>query len=105
MQNVIDARKRLVAGIDIADIAFVKYKISPFFGPDCFPDFVQIVLMPGREIIEAHHFLTHEQQGLKQIRADETGTACEQPCLGRSEERRVGKECGSTCRYWWTPYH
>src|SRR3546814_19725600 len=21
---------------------------------------------------------------------------------GRSEERRVGKECGSKCRYWWT---
>src|SRR3546814_15692315 len=23
---------------------------------------------------------------------------------GRSEERRVGKECGSTCRSWWSPY-
>src|SRR3546814_15021487 len=22
----------------------------------------------------------------------------------RSEERRVGNECGSTCRYWWSPY-
>src|SRR3546814_11509564 len=22
----------------------------------------------------------------------------------RSEERRVGKECGSTCRYRWSPY-
>src|SRR3546814_13726345 len=25
------------------------------------------------------------------------------PC--RSEERRVGKECVSTCRYRWSPYH
>src|SRR3546814_15377118 len=25
--------------------------------------------------------------------------------LGRSEERRVGKECGSTCRSRWSPYH
>src|SRR3546814_12415181 len=24
---------------------------------------------------------------------------------GRSEERRVGKECVSTCRYRWAPYH
>src|SRR3546814_19903770 len=24
---------------------------------------------------------------------------------GRSEERRVGKECVSTCRSRWTPYH
>src|SRR3546814_11373384 len=23
----------------------------------------------------------------------------------RSEERRVGKECGSTCRSGWAPYH
>src|SRR3546814_6923233 len=24
---------------------------------------------------------------------------------GRSEARRVGKECGSTCRFRWSPYH
>src|SRR3546814_12119839 len=29
------------------------------------------------------------------------------PCYGRnrSEERRVGKECVSTCRARWSPYH
>src|SRR3546814_139595 len=26
-------------------------------------------------------------------------------CINRSEERRVGKGCGSTCRYRWSPYH
>src|SRR3546814_11890759 len=31
-------------------------------------------------------------------RKDETG-------LRRSEERRVGKECVSTCRSRWSPYH
>src|SRR3546814_15410574 len=25
--------------------------------------------------------------------------------IGRSEERRVGKECVSTCRSGWSPYH
>src|SRR3546814_7405028 len=25
--------------------------------------------------------------------------------IWRSEERRVGKECVSTCRYRWSPYH
>src|SRR3546814_19625268 len=25
--------------------------------------------------------------------------------VGRSEERRVGQECVSTCRSWWSPYH
>src|SRR3546814_4333634 len=27
------------------------------------------------------------------------------PCGARSEERRVGKECVSTCRSRWSPYH
>src|SRR3546814_13704564 len=27
------------------------------------------------------------------------------PMHGRSEERRVGKECVSTCRSRWSPYH
>src|SRR3546814_20482934 len=26
-------------------------------------------------------------------------------CRARSEERRVGKECVSTCRSRWSPYH
>src|SRR3546814_14584221 len=28
-----------------------------------------------------------------------------QPRVTRSEERCVGKECVSTCRYRWSPYH
>src|SRR3546814_20076027 len=27
------------------------------------------------------------------------------PAFGRSEERRVGNECVSTCRSRWSPYH
>src|SRR3546814_4565594 len=27
------------------------------------------------------------------------------PRQGRSEERRIGKECVSTCRSRWSPYH
>src|SRR3546814_17776700 len=38
------------------------------------------------------------------------GVAQNQDCVGpllceRSEERRVGKECVSTCRSRWSPYH
>src|SRR3546814_19936122 len=28
----------------------------------------------------------------------------QRPCTARSEERRVGKECVSTCRSRWSPY-
>ena len=34
-----------------------------------------------------------------------TGESAERAALGRSEERRVGKECQSTCRSRWSPYH
>src|SRR3546814_19561692 len=27
------------------------------------------------------------------------------PGPSRPEERRVGKECGRTCTYWWSPAH
>ena len=30
---------------------------------------------------------------------------CTHKVLGRSEERRVGKECTSWCRSRWSPYH
>src|SRR3546814_3662915 len=33
------------------------------------------------------------------------GRSCPNPCRARSEERRVGKECVSTCRSRWSPYH
>src|SRR3546814_957439 len=34
------------------------------------------------------------------------GFSPEEPTVtGRSEERRVGKECVSTCRSRWSPYH
>src|SRR3546814_11893706 len=34
-----------------------------------------------------------------------TSTRATRTGAGRSEERRVGKECVSTCRSRWSPYH
>src|SRR3546814_20466267 len=54
-----------------------------------------------------------DQPLLPQKLVDEGGLACIRPADdgefqrpgGRAEERRVGKECVSTCRYWWSRYH
>src|SRR3546814_15030516 len=43
--------------------------------------------------------LRRQQSGSFEFHSWETMTA------GRSEERRVGKECVSTCRSRWSPYH
>src|SRR3546814_19126993 len=37
--------------------------------------------------------------------ASKATTNVEQWPMNRSEERRVGKECVSTCRYRWSAYH
>src|SRR3546814_17192042 len=54
------------------------------------------------------------EEGAEQLRHDGVGDAGaaiedfdhrELAALFRSEERRVGKECVSTCRSRWSPYH
>src|SRR3546814_3477022 len=41
--------------------------------------------------------------GLSALLLGDLSRAC--PGCSRSEERRVGKECVSTCRSRWSPYH
>src|SRR3546814_19406194 len=45
--------------------------------------------------MELNRFTTHQRYDLHIFRNN----------LTRSEERRVGKECVSTCRSRWSPYH
>src|SRR3546814_21092911 len=44
-------------------------------------------------------------RGQHRIAEPETDFRRRQTDLDRSEERRVGKECVSTCRSRWSPYH
>src|SRR3546814_11110277 len=50
------------------------------------------VALIGKNLTNKHYLL---------FAADRTGGAT----IPRSEERRVGKECVSTCRSRWSPYH
>src|SRR3546814_8742989 len=49
----------------------------------------------------------HRRAGARPCLCMEEGSARlgVRPQSGRSEERRVGKECVSTCRARWSPYH
>src|SRR3546814_5368288 len=49
---------------------------------------VESAQLPPRGLDQPHHFLAGSKIG-----------------LGRSEERRVGKACVSTCRSMWSPAH
>jgi uncharacterized protein (DUF849 family) len=48
-----------------------------------------------------HLPITPEQIADECLAAGEAGAAA----VHRSEERRVGKECGQSCRSRWSPYH
>src|SRR3546814_14748071 len=54
--------------------------------------------------VEARHVHHREHLGHAAVRlADKRAFGGVE--VHRSEERRVGKECGSTCRSRWSPYH
>src|SRR3546814_16898038 len=50
------------------------------------------------EVLESHDWLA---ENLAREQLERSGS----DCCPRSEERRVGKECVSTCRSRWSPYH
>ena len=53
-----------------------------------------------------HEFGINVPRTLAEIRlASYEDYAWPRPFAGRSEERRVGKECQSVCRSRWSPYH
>ena len=62
----------------------------------------EILLLFGKIVGEAEakdvQEMTASNVGLKMMKEEA------QP-FGRSEERRVGKECASMCRSRWSPYH
>src|SRR3546814_11110001 len=66
---------------------------------------VQFGLGGGDRILHAgvvERLATLEADVLQQLRH---GIEVVEHLAGRSEERRVGKECVSTCRSRWSPYH
>src|SRR3546814_5251543 len=71
------------------------------------------ICRPGRWRLRGQEQLVHPGTQLGQRRTDRIAGRSEDPlellatatCPDRSEERRVGKECVSTCRSRWSPYH
>src|SRR3546814_16841577 len=69
---------------------------------------IDYVTAVGQDAIAAHEagLLAYATERLSQVEGLTIfGTAREKASIVRSEERRVGKECVSTCRSRWSPYH
>src|SRR3546814_18368796 len=102
-------------------------RISDWSSDVCSSDLVLQVGVRAREFVEAlavedaHLAIGHRGHAVRTFlakrAADEIGRkndsddlfatigGCDDQLEHRSEERRVGKECVSTCRSRWSPYH
>src|SRR3546814_20044189 len=92
-QNV-GQRLQLVAAVGGARRVGRRVEAQPF-GPG--RDRGVKLLGPDLEVLVDPGF---DDDGLAAGELHDVGIA---PPIGRSEERCVGKECVSMCRYWWSP--
>src|SRR3546814_1254752 len=72
---------------------------------DLFSDFFAPKLPAAKKTRNAGNGATSFHQDYITFAVDRTGGMTFWLALERSEERRVGKECVSTCRSRWSPYH
>src|SRR3546814_3069045 len=92
-------RRTLVCLFFIKQKTAYEMRISDWSSDVCSSDLEQ-VLEIGQQQFLMLLFMIEAQ--FKQVR---TALDDQRHRLGRSEERRVGKECVSTCRSRWSPYH
>src|SRR3546814_13890961 len=73
--------------------------------PPCFSFAIKVQMIGrlGENISSVIDFIA-DQVSHFDFRGDQIGAAQRQ-AANRSEERRVGQECVSTCRSRWSPYH
>src|SRR3546814_4973900 len=79
-----------------------EMRISDWSSDVCSSDLWAMRLTYSGEFIHAAPWSVGSQ-GSANVSHGCTGMSTEN--AGRSEERRVGKECVSTCRSRWSPYH
>src|SRR3546814_5568911 len=88
-----------------------EMRISDWSSDVCSSDLVDVDAIGAAQLVSADLAVEIEQVGHGE-RGAEAAAADVRPVEthvggreARSEERRAGKECGSTCRSRWSPYH
>ena len=81
MEHVVDPGTGAGAIGGLANIAFDEIKFHPGLIRDRFFHLLQVVAVPGGEIVEPGHTLAELEQGLDQVRADEAGSTGNQPMM------------------------
>src|SRR3546814_5073792 len=87
-----------------------EMRISDWSSDVCSSDLVTPNLIAVLVESGVGDYRAHDEIWCERLAPEDFGRALNRDILvprpaGRSEERRVGKECVSTCRSRWSPYH
>ncbi len=66
----------------LADVTFNEAEVGPLVWGDQGLHFIQVALVAGGKVVEAHHALVELEQGLQQVAANETRRAGDEPGFG-----------------------
>jgi len=81
--GVLPYHRALTVG-QLADVAFDEVEAGPLRRGDKSLHFVEVALVAGGEIIQAHHALVELEQGFQQVAANEACHAGDEPGMGLS---------------------
>src|SRR3546814_2690679 len=82
-----------------------ELRISDWSSDVCSSDLAGIVVNNNIILIDTFDALRKEFPDVREAILRTCAQRLRPVMLTRSEERRVGKECVSTCRSRWSPYH
>src|SRR3546814_1873641 len=97
-----------IAAINIAIAIAIAGMLRPIFGQD---DAKHLAARIAQTLKRAHDAARGDTLGFYDINhtfdrpSDQCRVGQAKHWRARSEERRVGKECVSKCRFRWSPYH
>src|SRR3546814_12943453 len=94
-----DTRNMLASGANQTMAVLVNDNVMPYS-----PAVYDTVMLNTYKALNFWQQGDHENARVEWNRTDDRQRRASEP-FERSEERRVGKECDSTCRSRWSPYH
>src|SRR5437773_12166303 len=86
VQNEIYSLTPSPAGVQIANVGLSELEPRPSCRLDQLSDFLEVLFLPAREIVQTDHPLVEFDQRFEQIGADETGDTGDEPCFWRHPE-------------------
>lgn len=82
VQHVVHTLASALAVGQLADVALDEAEVGPLGGGDKGLHFIEVALVAGGKVVQAHHALIQLEQGFEQVAANEAGHAGDEPGAG-----------------------